>query len=520
MPEPSEPYEPLRWKPAEDREESPAEHLDDEVVDSGDLLGHSVRRGLKWSFANTAASRLVNFLVGVAVARILVPKEFGVFAVALVVLQLLLSLNDSGVSSAIVSWPGEIEEIAATGATLVLAASTILYVALFVSAPALADAFGVPQATDILRVLAVGVVIDGCFAVPSAAITRTFNQHHRAIADGASLVVSSIVLIALAASGFGTWALVWGQLAGVVVGGILILVFSPLPLRFGFHGPTARRLLRFGLPLTGSALLTFVMLNTDYIVIGGVLGSVALGFYYLAFNISGWPVNVLSFTVRRVSMAGFARLQSDTALMHLGFRRAMRILASVAFPVCMLLAVFAVAIVRTVYGEKWLPAADVLRWLTALGAIRIVAELVHDYLVAAQRPHAVLAVQGVWAVALVPALWIGADANGIVGVGVGHVIVGLLVALPASMWALWRTGLRFGEVLACFGPGIGIAVVFGVVGVLAIAILGDDWPGLTAGGGACALGALVIVLVGRRYERARSALERVFSVQAVPVTDR
>jgi PST family polysaccharide transporter len=485
---------------------------DDDVVESTDLLGHSVRRGLKWSFANTAVSRLANFLVGVAVARILVPKDFGVFAVALVVLQLLLSLNDSGVSSAIVSWPGKIEEIAATGATLIMVATGILYAALFLTAPLLADAFNVPQAADILRVLALGVVIDAFFAVPSASITRSFNQHHRAIADGASLVVSSVVLIVLAIGGLGTWALVWGQLVGVLVGGLVILALAPMKLHFGWDRAIAAKLLRFGLPLTGSALFTFVMLNTDYIVIGSVLGSVALGFYYLAFNISSWPVNTLSFTVRRVSMAGFARLQDNAAQMHAGFCTSMRILGAAAFPICALLAVFAPAIVRVVYGDNWLPAAETLRWLAALGAIRIVAELGNDYLVAAQRPHSVFVVQASWVVVLVPALIAGAHLDGIDGVGIGHVLVGLAVGMPVTMWALATTGLRVRAVLACFIPGIAMAAVAALIGLLALELFGENLPGLLTGGGICAVCVAVGVLVWRRFQAARDAITRAFSL--------
>ena len=88
---------------------------------------------------------------------------------------------------------------------------------------------------------------------------------------------------------------------------------------------------------TGSAFLTFAVLNTDYIVVGHVLGPVALGFYYLAFNVSSWPVTTISFTVRRVSLAGFSRLQHDRSEMQGAFLRAPLLLSTVAFPVCALL---------------------------------------------------------------------------------------------------------------------------------------------------------------------------------------
>jgi len=80
------------------------------------------------------------------------------------------------------------------------------------------------------------------------------------------------------------------------------------------------------------------MLNVDYVVVGRVLGPVALGLYLMAFNLSSWPVNVFSFAVRRVSLAGFSRLQSDHARLKSAFARSGALLMAATIPVCALLA--------------------------------------------------------------------------------------------------------------------------------------------------------------------------------------
>jgi PST family polysaccharide transporter len=459
-------------------------------------LDQLVRRGLRWSFVNTAAGRTANFLVGVIIARIVVPDDYGTFAVALVTTTFLLSLNDVGVSAAIVRWPGDIREIASTAATLVLAVSTGMYLVLFAAAPWLARVLNVPDAGGLIRLLGLSVVLDALFAVPTVAITRSFAQHHRTLSDMVSLVFGSAVAIVLAARGYGAWGLAWGRLAGVLAGGIVILVVSPIRVRPGFDRRIARELLHFGAPLAGSAVLAFVMLNTDYVVVGHVLGAVALGYYYLAFNLSSWPVNTLSFSVRRVSLAGFSRLQHNAAEMRAAFASSLRLLALAAFPVCVLLAMLAAPLVHFVYGTKWAPAAAPLRWLAILGAIRVVAELTEDYLVGAGRPRIQAVVQGAWTIALIPVLVVGAHVHGIAGVGAGHVLVALAVVVPMLLWGLARSGVGPTVPLRAVVPALllsALAVAGASVGLLATSrpfwqlAIGGSTALLFAGGAAVAM---------------------------------
>src|SRR4051794_15168969 len=98
------------------------EATDEPAQAEGDSLDRLVKRGLGWSFVNTALTRGANFLITVKLTHIVAPREWGVFAAALVMMQPLLSLNDVGISSAIVRFPGDVRDVAATGATLILGA--------------------------------------------------------------------------------------------------------------------------------------------------------------------------------------------------------------------------------------------------------------------------------------------------------------------------------------------------------------------------------------------------------------
>lgn len=464
--------------------------------EEGNLI-QQVKTGLRWSLFNTLVGRAATFVSGIVLARILAPHDYGIFAVALVVMQLLLSLNDVGVSTAIVRWKGDLEEIVPTGTTLIIAVSLVLYLAMFLAAPAFTRALHAPGATGVVRLMSLGVVSDAIFAVPSVLLTRSLRQDRRAAADFIVFAVSTTVTIALALMGYGAWSLAWGRLIGNLAGGLAILISTRARIRPGYDRKAARHLLAFGLPLTGSSLLLFAMLNIDNVVVGRVLGPAALGLYVLAFNLSSWPVNILCDTVRRVSLVAFSRLQDDKTAVRTSLVRSIVPLAAITIPVCGLLAVLAHPLIVFVYGSKWRGAAGALEFLAVLGGCRVFVELISDYLIALGRPRTILAIQALWVAALIPALAVGAHVHGITGVAFAHMIIAGGLVMPAFLFALHRTGVRLaGLMRRTLRPVLGAVVALGA-GVTLLGHLSGDLNELTACGMLVVAIYVLIVYPGR-----------------------
>jgi O-antigen/teichoic acid export membrane protein len=410
-------------------------------ADKNTLVGRA-SRALGWSFASNAVARLGTVAIGIALARLLGPHQFGTYAVAYVALIAVLSFNELGVSLAIVRWPGEPREITPTVASISIAMSVILYAGCYLGAPSYATAMGAPHAVDVIRVLSLNVIIDGAVSAPAALLQRQFRADKKMIADQANCWLGAFVTIALAWFGFGAMSLAIGRMAGCLLGGIPLVVFAPEGMRLGFNPAKARLLFRFGVPLAGSSLVVFAVTNVDQLVIGRLLGPTALGWYVLAFNLSGWPGNMFSQPVRAVAPAAFARLQHDRAAMAKGFLSVAGLLCAVALPVCALISGSAVPVIGFVYGPHWLPAAQALLWLGLLAGLRIFFELVYDFFVVLAKSRVVLTVQVVWLIALIPALIVGARADGIYGVALAGVAVAAGVVLPWYLVELNSVGIR------------------------------------------------------------------------------
>lgn len=408
---------------------------------------HQASRAFGWSLANTLASRLGTMLIGVVMARVLGPDAFGTFAVAWVAMLAVLSLNDLGVSLAVVRWREEPQDIAPTVTTMAVASSVVLAGLMAAAAGPFAELMGDPSAAPLVRLLALSVVIDGLVATPAAVLQRTFRQDRRLIADQANVWVGAVVSLALVLGGTGALSLVLGRLAGSLVAAVLFLHFSPIPYRFGFDPALARRLVHFGFPLAGASVLVFAIGFIDQLVVGRELGPRQLAFYVQAFNLASWPVALISGPLRSVAPALFARLRDDPEERTAAFEAVLRPLAAVTLPACVAIAAAAPAIVTFVYGEQWAPSAGPLRWLAAFAALRILFELAYDYVVVVGSSRRLLLIQGIWLLALVPAVEIGARSGGTTGTAIAVGGCGLLVILPAYARTLSRLGIGVARLL-------------------------------------------------------------------------
>jgi PST family polysaccharide transporter len=420
--------------------------MDDDAARDSSLLNRA-SGALAWSFVNTVAQRLGTLGIGIALARLLGPEEFGTYAVALIALIAVLSFNELGVSLAIVRWPGDPHEIAPTVNTIAVLASVLIAAVSFVLAAPFAAAMGEPDATPVVQLLGLSVILSGIVATPAALMQREFRQRARTVIDQTTTWVGALISISLAIAGTGAMSLAVGRIAGATIGAILFLRLSPHPYRFGLDRTRVRPLLAFGLPLAGASMVVFAIGFADQIIVGNMLGPVALGFYVLAFNLSQWPVTVFSQPMRNVAPATFARLQDEPEAMRGAFRGIIGLLAAVAFPVCLLLSGAAEPIVGFVYGDAWAPAASVLVWLGILAAFKILYELAYDYLVVLGASRAILALQIITLATLIPAVIVGINAAGIEGAAAAQVTVAAGIMLPLYLVLFARAGLRPGRLL-------------------------------------------------------------------------
>ena len=415
---------------------------------TGAPVAERASRAFGWSIGNTLVSRLGTLAIGVALARLLGPGEFGLFAIATVTQLAILSFNELGVSLAVIRWRDAPETIAPTINTVAVASSAVLTAVLFVAAPGISTMLGDVRAAPVVQVMAISILLNGLVATSAAILQREFMQKQRTIADQVNTWGGAALSLVLALGGMGAMSLAIGRLVASIAFGILLIRWCPVPYRFGWDAEIAKRLLRFGLPLAAASIVVFASGYVDQIIVGSMAGATALGFYVLAFNLASWPVSIFSMPLRAVAPAAFSALKGEPERMSRNFGRVLALLSCVAVPACLAVSGAAGPVVAFVYGPKWAPAADALLWMAAFAALKIWFELAYDYLVVQGRSGVVLIVQLTSFVVSLPLMLWAVGRSGQSGVAAVQFLVALVVVAPLYVISLRRVGVRTRSILA------------------------------------------------------------------------
>lgn len=458
-------------------------------------LAARVRAGVMWSALSNLTLRMGTLVTGIFLARILTPEAFGVFAIALTVQAVLMTVSELGLAADLVRH-GRFAERGPTIATVALVSSGALTIGVWLGAPSIAGFLGSTDATSVVRVMSLTLLLAGIAVVPYARLQRDLRQKDLFRIEVVAFVISTGLSIGLAVLGWGAMAIAVGRLCAMVAVVVLEYAVTRTTPRFGWNSSVASSGLRFGLPLSLAGLLSLTLLSVDNAMVGRLEGATILGLYALAFNVSSWPSSVIGTAIRAVAMPAFAQ-QSDHAgrIDPVMLVRSSALAWAIAVPVSTALGILAAPVVSLLYGHQWDRAATVLTWLAALGALRILVDVWVAYLTASGRSGLLLACQGIWLAALFPTMWWSIGRHGLEGAGAAHLAVGLVVVVPAFLVALRLSGVRVGAFARPLLLPVLAALPAGAAGLIAVRTASEPWMQVLAGG--TTIAGVYTVLLGR-----------------------
>jgi PST family polysaccharide transporter len=388
----------------------------------------------------------------------------------------------------------------------------------YLTAPAIVALFHPPAgspAVGVVRLTAFAIVIDGAIAAQGGLITRELREQIRVSCELVGFAFAITTNFVLAFSGAGAWSLAAGQVIGSAVTGSLIMLRSPTRVRFRWTRKRVGPLARFGFPLMIAGTFGQLILNSDYVLVNRYLSLATAGAYFVAFNVSNWPVSLIHFAMRRSAIGGFSRLQHDRVQLQRAFVQATLLLITATLPMALLSTLLAGDVIDFLFPARYSAGAVALRFLAGISVFRLVFTLCLDLLTVLGRSVAILWVQAFWWIALVAAMWWGATHHGLVGVGVAQFVVALVVALPLLNWCLVREDLHLSPMLSGLKRPLLGCVVLTALCLLARLPLHESGLRLLAGGAAGAAGYLAVVLPGTpALDRALDVLGR--RVRRVP----
>lgn len=415
-----------------------------------------------WNYAVFAFSKSSTLLMTVVVARLLDPAEFGIFALALLLVNLFDYVKDLGVAAALVQSPRPWNRIAPTGLTLSVAFGVAFGVLLALAADTTAGLLHHPELGPLIRVLAIALTISAFSVVPLSWLRRDLRFESRLLPEFCGAIVKTALTIGLAATGHGVWSLVYGQVAGVVVTTVLYWRAAPAFVRPRFHRAEARALLRFGLPVTGVTLLAYGIYNVDYLAVGTRLGTTELGLYTLAYRVPELVVLNLCSVISDVLFSSLSRIQDDRKALSAHYRQTLGVVLALTAPIGVGLAAVAQPLLETMYGARYSDAAGILVVLSLYTVVYSASFHAGDVLKAVGRPGLLTAINAGKLVLLVgPIWWAAGHSATLVAVALLSVEV---IHFGIRMTLVRRViPLGWNELCSLIGRPLGAAIPMGLV---------------------------------------------------------
>lgn len=390
-------------------------------------LRAAAARGVLWSAVATIGSRLLSTVVFVVLARLLDPDDFGLMALAAVFVAVIGLLVEQGVSPALVQRREVTGAHLASAFWLALAGGVVFMGLGLLLAGPVAGSFGQSDLAPILRALTPTFVLTALAAVPQAVLQRDLAFDRLAARSLAAALVGGGAGVGAAFAGAGVWSLVTMTLVQAAVGTAVVWTATAWRPSRSFSVAHARDLLGFSGAVVASGLVNLVNRRADDLLVGWVLGPVALGLYSIAYRLLLVLTDVLTRTITQVAFPVFSRLQGDRPRLAVAWTSSTRLGAAAGVPAFVGLAVVAPEAIEVVFGDVWTPAAPAMRWLAVAGALHAVLLFDPAALLGAGRPGTELRLTALNAVANVVAFSV-AVRHGITSVAAAYALRGLLLA--------------------------------------------------------------------------------------------
>lgn len=332
--------------------------------------------GVRWTTIEQVATMVLQFVIGIIVARLVDPSDYGLIAMLGIFISFGNIFVNSGFGIALIRKKDVTLEDYSTAFFFNIIIGLIVYVILFITAPIIARFYDTPLLEDITRYYTLTILINSFSIVQIAKLTHELRFRIQFLINLTALFVSGTLGIVLAYKGFGVWALVWQGLSASIIKTLLYFFLSKWkPLLF-FSRNSFRYFFSFGSKLLVTNLIDTVYDNIYTLVIGKYYSAKSAGYYNRSLQMAQLPQNVVSQVVAKVALPVLTPYQEDNKKLLQVYEKMFRLTVFVSYPLMILMTVLAEPIILILLGEKWLPSVPYMQILT-VSVIFVVLTLIN-----------------------------------------------------------------------------------------------------------------------------------------------
>ena len=377
--------------------------------------------GVFWNSINNFAGLGVQFIVGIILARILSPREFGLIGMLAIFIAISQTFIDSGFTSALIRKKDCTQKDYSTVFYFNLGIGILAYIILFISAGGISNFFNQPELEIILKVLGIGLVINALSIIQSTILTKEINFKTQTKVTIIASLGSGSIAITMAIYDYGIWSLVALTLGRYALNSMLLWGLSKWRPTLEFSKKSFNELFSFGGKLLLSSLIDTAYRNAYLVIIGKYFSAQELGFYTRADQFQKLPSQTIISIINRVSYPVLSNLQNDNPILKKSFRTILRSTMFIVFILLLGLAVVAKPFVLTLVGDKWLPSVIYLQLLCFVGIIYPINILNLNILNVKGRSDIFLRLEVIKKIIAIPIIAVG------IMIGIKAMIVGMII---------------------------------------------------------------------------------------------
>lgn len=335
-------------------------------------LRDQVISGVAWSTLARVLQQAAQILFSVLLARLLLPEDFGLLAMVFVFSGFAGSLADFGFRSALVEKQHLEDRHLHSVFWLTITLGAALTAVFILLSPYIAVFYNQPLLKPICQLLAFGYVFASSGIVPCAVLQRRMDFDRLAKIEIVVTFLSGAAAVCLALLGWGVWSLVIQGLGAGCIRSVMLFVSSRWHPHFTFDPGAVKELLHYSVNLGGFGVVNYWARNGDNLIIGKLLGAVALGIYDRAYALMLLPITQIISVVSDVMFTALSSIKNDKARVRGVYLRAISVIALISFPMMIGLFVVAEPFIASVYGAKWMAVAPILQILCVVGLLQSV----------------------------------------------------------------------------------------------------------------------------------------------------
>ena len=318
-------------------------------------------RGTFWSAVDNIANQGITFLVGLVLARLLSPHEYGLIGYIMIIVAILNSIVDSGFSNALIRKKDTVEIDYDTTFIFNLVLSFLMVALMYLCAPWVSSFLREPELIPLIRVMSVIIVINALAIIQRTTLIKRVDFKTQTKVSLIASVTSGVVGIGMALSGYGVWSLAGQQLCRQVVNTVFLWVFNKWTPKWQFSWNSFRELFNFGWKLMVSQLINVTWKEIYQLVIGKCYSTATLGQYTRGKQFTDIFSSNMTNVIQRVSYPVLSSIQDDKKRLKEGYRRIIKVTMLMSFVLLFGLGAVSDSLIIVLIGNKWLEGAEYLR---------------------------------------------------------------------------------------------------------------------------------------------------------------